>query len=101
TANGIPVPERSRTIATGPLSSGPFDLRAALPYPRDRARLAGDLQNVQPGIGAVGHVDIAAVVGLDIVALDRRGAAFLAVDLEAALFLPLRHPRDEVTHLLR
>ena len=52
---------------------------------RDRARLAGQLQDVQAGISAVDDVDVAALVGLDIVGLDRRLAALLAVDLTQRL----------------
>src|SRR6516225_2509958 len=72
-----------------------------LPQSCDRARLAGQLQNVHAGIGPVHHVDVAAVVGLDIVALDRGLAALLSVDLDAALVGCLGDGRYEVADLLR
>src|SRR6266852_3843470 len=68
---------------------------------RDRARVAGDLEDMHPGIGAVDDVDVAAVVGLHVVALDRDLAAILAVDLDAALHRRLGDRRDEVADLLR
>src|SRR5271168_3457012 len=46
----------------------------------DLARVAGQFQNVHAGIGAIDDIDIAALVGLDIVGLDRDLAAVLAVD---------------------
>src|SRR5262245_34578678 len=68
----------------------------ALRHPRDRARLAAQFQDVHAGIGAVDHVDVAAVVGLDVVALDRDLAAVLALHLDAALFSRLGDRRNEV-----
>src|SRR3954468_4404253 len=38
---------------------------------RDRAGVAGNFEDVQASIGAVDEIDVAAVVGFDIVALDR------------------------------
>ena len=46
----------------------------------DGARRPGQFENMQAGIGAIDDVDIAALVGLDIVGLDRDLAAVLAVD---------------------
>ena len=64
-----------------------------------RASITSQLQNVHAGIGPVDDIDVAAVVGFDVVALDRRGAALLAVDLEAALLGCFRHRRDEMADL--
>src|SRR4051812_21423399 len=50
-------------------------------HPGYRARVAGDFQDVQPGVGAVDEIDIDAIVGLDVIALDRDLALLLAVDL--------------------
>src|SRR6266446_7548295 len=46
---------------------------------RDLPGLPGQFQNMQPGVGAVDDVDIAAIVDLDIVCLDRHFAALLAI----------------------
>src|SRR6266487_3192893 len=72
----------------------------ALRQARDRPRRAGELQDVQPGVGAVDHIDEAALVGLDVVALDRGLAAVLAADLEAARVGLLGDRRDEEADLL-
>ena len=74
---------------------------SVLLQPGDRARLAGHFQNVHAGIGAIDHIDVAAVVGLQIVALDRDLAAVLAVDLDAALLGRLGDRRNEIADLLR
>src|SRR4051812_23871635 len=56
----------------------------ALGEARDLARLAGELEYVHTGIGAVDDIDVAAIVDLDIVRLDRDLAALLAaLDLDA------------------
>src|SRR6266516_249765 len=73
----------------------------ALRQARDRPRRAGELQDVQPGVGAVDHIDEAALVGLDVVALDRGLAAVLAVDLDAARIGLLGDRRDEEAGFLR
>ena len=54
---------------------------------------------MQAGIGAVDDVDVAALVGLDIVGLDRDLAAVLAVDGDAALVGRRRDRRNEVADL--
>src|SRR5579872_5890137 len=69
--------------------------------PRDLASISRQFQNVQAGVGAVDDVDIAALVGLDIVGLDRDLAAILAVDLDAALVGRRRDRWNEVTDLGR
>src|SRR5262249_33583488 len=74
--------------------------RALLPPP-DPARRAGQLQNMHAGIGTIDHIDVAAVVGLRVVALDRGLAAVHSIDLDAALVGRLRDRRDEVADLLR
>jgi hypothetical protein len=48
--------------------------------PGNGTRLAGQFQNMQAGIGAVDSIDVAAVVGLDIVGLDRDFAALDALE---------------------
>src|SRR6266536_6406307 len=73
----------------------------ALRQARDRPRRAGELQDVQPGVGAVDHIDEAALVGLDVVALDRGLAAVLAVDLDAARIGLLGGRRVDKTKNLR
>src|SRR5262249_14288343 len=60
---------------------------------RDLRRLAGEAHDVQPRASAVGQVDEAALVGLDVVRLDRHLAAPRAVR-HAALGRPLRGRRD-------
>jgi hypothetical protein len=57
---------------------------------RGAARVAGQLEDVQAGVGAIADIDVAAIVGLDVVALDRDLAAVLAVNLNAALVGPPR-----------
>src|SRR5215467_11177706 len=93
-AGPTPARKRRRPIFTA-LPNFP-----ALLQTRDRAGLAGEFENVEPRIGAIDHVDIAAIVGLHIVALDRDLAAVLAVDFDAALFRSLSNRRDEIAHLL-
>ena len=51
---------------------------------------------MQAGIGAIDDVDISAVIGFDIVGLDRHLAAVLAVDGHAALVGRRRDRRDEI-----
>src|SRR5215510_9588587 len=84
--------------------------RPALPAPRCRdgllharggASFTRQFQDMHAGIGAVDDVDVAAVIGFHIVALDRDLAAILAVDLDAALVGRLGDRRDEVADLLR
>src|SRR5262249_4149776 len=95
----------SREVVMGPgvprLRSGPGTTAFRLLQSRDPPRLARELQDMQSRIGAVDDVDEAALVGLDVVALDRRLAAVLAVDLDAAWIGPLRDRRDEESDLLR
>ena len=67
---------------------------------RRRRAPAGQFEDVQPGIGAVDDVDVAALVGLDIVGLDRDLAAFLAVDRDAALVGRRGDRRNEMADLL-
>src|ERR1700716_355169 len=69
--------------------------------PRNAPRSAGQLQNMQPGVGAVDDIDVAALVGLDVVGLDRCLAAVLAVDGDAALVGGGRDRRNEIADFLR
>src|SRR6476620_636185 len=69
--------------------------------PRDRTRRAGQLEDVHSGVGAVDDVDIAAVVGLDVVGLDRDLALLLVADADAALVGRFRDRRNEVRDFLR
>ena len=55
---------------------------------------------MQSGVGAIDHIDIAAVVGLQIVTLDRDLASILAVDLDAALVGRFSDRRNEIADLL-
>src|SRR5947209_6766484 len=82
-----------------PVSGG--GMRAPSVQSRDLSRLAGQLQNVQPSVGAIDHIDVAAIVGLHIVALDRDLAAVLSVDLDAALVRRLGDRRDKEARFLR
>ena len=82
-------PPRHPTLLTIP---GPARLTGArarnderLRQPRRLSGVAGQFEDVHPGVGAVDDVDVAAVVGLGVVGLDRSLAAVLAVDLDAAL----------------
>src|SRR5262249_16592251 len=79
----------------------PRDRQRALLQPRDRAPLAGQLQNMHAGIGAVDQIDVAAVVGFHVVALDRGLAAVHSINLDAALVGRLRDRGDEGADLLR
>jgi len=61
---------------------------AGVGLPRESGDLPGfsrQLKNVQPRIGPIDDVYVAAIVDLDIVGLDRNLAAILPVDLDAAL----------------
>jgi len=58
--------ERQNRNAMAANSASPSSRQAG-----NGTRRPGQLQNVQPGIGAVDDVDVAAFVGLDIVGLDR------------------------------
>ena len=62
----------------------------------DRACLAGELQDVQPAIGAIDDIDVAALVGLDIVGLDRNLAALLALDGHATFIGLVCYRRNEI-----
>src|SRR5215472_12046067 len=68
---------------------------------RDPARLAGQLEDVQPRVRTVDDVDIAAIVDFDVVGLDSDLAAIRAVDLDAALVGRGGDGRDEVCDLAR
>src|SRR6476659_1334357 len=72
-----------------------------LRLPGGLPRLSGQFENVHAGVGAIDHIDIAALVGFQVVALDRDLAAVLAVDLDAALVGRLGDRRDEIADLLR
>src|SRR6476620_475990 len=62
---------------------------------------ARQFQNVQAGIGAIDDIDVAALVGFDIVGLDRDLASLLAIDGDAALVGRLGDGWDEVADLER
>src|SRR2546430_12360447 len=91
---------RVRTaVAMGPgfprLRSGPGTTPLRLPRSGDRPGAARELQDVQPGVGAIDQIDEAALVGLDVVALDRGLALVLPVHLEAARIGVRGDRRDE------
>src|SRR5206468_9011732 len=67
----------------------------------DLARLARQLEDVQTGVGAVDDVDVAALVGFDVVRLDRGFAPLPAIDRDAPLVGRPRDGRNEVTDLSR
>src|SRR6478609_7695403 len=69
--------------------------------PRDRARLARELEDVQARRRAVERVDVAAVVEVHVVRLDRALAFALAVDRDARLGRVRRDLGDEVRDLDR
>src|ERR1700685_1340285 len=64
-------------------------------------RIAGQFQNVRAGIGAVDDVDIAAIVGLEVVGLDRDLATVLAVYLDTTLVGIGRDRRNEIANFGR
>src|SRR5438445_5980855 len=66
----------------------------------DLGRVAGEPHDVQARVGPVGEVDEAALVGLDVVGLDRDLAAPRAVR-HAAFARPLRRRRDVERGLAR
>src|ERR1700694_5642910 len=65
------------------------------------ARRAGQLQDVQAGVGAIDDIDISALIGFDIVGLDRHLAAVLAVDGHATLVGRRRGRGEEIDDLGR
>ena len=62
-----------------------FSLAARSRQSGDGAGLAREFENMHSGVGAIDDVDQAAIVGLDIVGLDRDLAAVGAVDLTQRL----------------
>src|SRR4029077_9415745 len=62
----------------------------------DGARIVGEFQDMQAGIGAIDDVDITAIVGLDIVGLDRDLAAVPTFDADAALVGRRRDRGNEI-----
>ena len=68
---------------------------------RHGARLAGQLDDVHAGIGAIDNIDVAAVVDFGIVGLNRDLAAVHAIDLETTLVGVLRDCGNIVGGLAR
>src|SRR5882724_5772846 len=67
----------------------------------DGPGLAGQLQDVQPGISTIDNVDIAAVVDLDVIRLNRHLAGFpTAGDGDTALVGFVSNGRDVEGYLL-
>src|SRR6266446_3557230 len=67
----------------------------------DGPGLAGQLQDVQPGIGAIDNVDIAAVIDLDVIRLNRHLTGFpTAGDGDTALVGFVSNGRDVEGYLL-
>src|SRR3984893_1240776 len=62
----------------------------------DGARRPRELKNMQAGGGAIDDIDIAALVGFDIVGLDRHLAAVLALAGDAALVGRCRDRGNEI-----
>src|SRR6266567_1337278 len=90
-----------RRLRRGDPSSGPGTTPLRLPRSGDRPGAARELQDVQPGVGAIDQIDEAALVGLDVVALDRGLATVLPVHLEAARIGVRGDRRDEEADFLR
>src|SRR6185503_21375186 len=67
----------------------------------DRARRAGQLEHVQSRRGAVERIDVAAVVEVHVVRLDRAVALTRTVDLDARLGRVLGDLGDEARALFR
>src|SRR6476620_9979384 len=67
---------------------------------RDDARLPGQLEDVHSRAGEIDDVDVAAVVDLGIVGLDRDLAAVQTVHLDATLLRRFRNGRDEISDFL-
>src|SRR3989442_8807713 len=69
---------------------------------RDLAGSPGELQDMHPGVRAIDDVDVAAVVDLEVVGLDRHLAALLAIrELHAALVGLAGFRRNVITDFLR
>jgi hypothetical protein len=68
---------------------------------RDLPRFSGHLQDVQAGIGPIDHVDLTAIIDLDIVGLYGHLAAISATDLDALRFRLRGDRRDELRDLAR
>src|SRR6266702_1980922 len=83
------------------LRSGPGRTSLRLRRSGDRPGAARELQDVQPGVGAIDQIDETALVGLDVVALDRGLATVLPVHLEAARIGVRGDRRDEEADFLR
>src|SRR5689334_13797817 len=62
---------------------------------------AGELEDVQAGVGAIDDVDVAPRIRLDVVGLDRGLAAVLARDADAARVGLVGDRRDEIADLGR
>src|SRR5947207_4925999 len=67
----------------------------------DLARLAGQLEDMQAGIGAVDRVDVAAIIDLDIIGLYGELAAVGSADVDAARLRLRGDRRDEIRDLAR
>src|SRR5579872_4930365 len=65
------------------------------------ARRTGQLNNVHPSVGAVDRVNVAAIVHLDIVGLDRHFAGLAGTVTDAAFVGTVADGRDIVTNLFR
>src|SRR5262245_20942029 len=95
----IPTPALPSQNFPGAVSD-PQGLTPPLFEVPDLPRLAGQLEDVEAGVGAVDGVDVAALVDLDVVGLDRGLAALLAVlQRDAALVRVLGDRRDVVGDL--
>src|SRR4249919_1663830 len=61
----------------------------------------GKLEDVQAGVGPIGDVDVAAVVHLDVVGLDRDFAPLVSARADAAFVGLVGHGRDVIPDLPR
>src|SRR5947208_10667232 len=104
TASLTPSRERA-TAMTRPMPMLAPVTSAHLPASERSTNLAPlplELEDVHPGVGAIDRVDVAAVVDLEVVGLDRDLAAFVAGGvLDAALVSLVGRRRDVVARLAR
>ena len=61
---------------------------------------AGELDDVQTRVGAIGRVDVTTIIYIEVVRLNRRLALLHAIILDAALRRTLGRRRNEVTDFL-
>jgi len=88
-----------RRSGMDPIAPSTASADAPSAQPGDLTRLAGQLEDVETGVCAVDDVDVPALVGFDVVRLDRGLAPLPAIDRDAPLVGRARDGRNEVTGL--